>query len=420
MGILVGSSQCRHTKRPTTATDLADHLCAIGAGGSILAIKLLETHSCMRFQLSRRHWLKMITTAGAASWLAPAALRAQDAPKAPTSGLFNLSRNENQFGPSPKALAAAAEVLAQGNEYPLEAQARLRTAIAQRERVKPEQVLLGAGSADILTALANRLWNAKGGNVVNADPTFAIISGLVGKYGLDVIRVPWTPDYRVDLPALEAAVTPATRLVYICNPENPSGTVWGKAQLHTFCEAVSPRALVVIDEAYLDYAGDADEIGMIGAVRDGLNVLVLRTFSKAYGLAGMRVGYAVASTDLVASLSDYMVTGIGCGCSQATLAAALAAYQDRDYLADIREKNAASRVFLTDFLKRKGFSYADSGAGFVLFPVQKDAKQIAGALQGGFQVQISPRVIYDRQSLRVSMGRPEQMERLVAGLERLL
>lgn len=366
----------------------------------------------------------MATVAGAAAYVSRPLL-AQGTPSKPdypqsSHGFINLGWNENQFGPSPKAKQAMMDAQPYAAEYPVEGQKRLQEVIARRERVAPEQVILGAGSADLLCGLANSLWQEKGDNIVSSEPTFAILTGMTRKFGLEHIQVPWTKDYGVDLAGLEAAITPQTKVVYICNPENPTAVALDPARLRDFCKRVSKRCMVLIDEAYLDFAGNADELGMTSCVRDGLDVVVLRTFSKAYGLAGMRVGYAVGPAERLKTISDFYMTGIGLGCSYLSIEAALAAYQDRKYIDFIREQNTSARAALCAYLDQKGLRYASSSASFVFIPVDRDAKQLSDAILGAFNVQISPRFYYDQHFIRISMGRPDQMEQLIKALDYVL
>ncbi len=371
--------------------------------------------------MNRRSWIRSATTIAGAACLARPLRAATDASPEPASSrpFVNLSINENQFGPSPKALQAMQSALSHSHEYPLEGQERLKLAIARREGVQPSQVILGAGSSDILMGAAN-LFGAAGGSFVSSDPTFTPMMNWAEKLGVQHLKLPWTAAHQTDLDAIENAIRPDTRVVYLCNPENPTGTLVPPDTLYDFCRRVCQRCPVLVDEAYLDFAGDPATLGMMRCVREGLPVVILRTFSKAYGLGGMRVGYAVTTPELAQQLAQRYVTGIGCGCSHASLEGALAAYQDQQWLARVRQQTADAREALCSFLAAKGVAYIPSVAAFVLAPTRQPAAQIADAVFGAFNIKISPRRYFGQDYLRFSLGTPRQMDLLRKALDILL
>lgn len=386
-----------------------------------MAWKRLKEPQKMSNPFSRRAWLKSATlAAGAACVTRPVFANGDAMPKGKSShGFTNLSINENQFGPSPAAIEAIRENAVYAHEYPLESQETLRNLIAKRERVEPEQVILGAGSSDI-TMGASAYFAKAGGNMVSSEPTFNIVMAWAAKYGIEHIKSPWTKDYGVDLASIEKSITDETTLAYVCNPENPVGTILPQDELKAFCQRVSKRCPVLVDEAYIDYAGDVDQLTMMDCVREGLPVIVLRTFSKALGLGGMRIGYAVTTPELAESLSNYYVTGIGCGCSHTSLEAAIAAYKDTEWTQKVREQTAQSRQFLCDYFERKGLFYIPSKTTFVLAPTEKSSKGIADAIFGAFKIKTSPRNYFEQDYLRISMGTLPQMERLTQALDYVL
>lgn len=373
--------------------------------------------------MNRRAWIRSATVAaaGAACLSRPLSAATADAAPEPASSrpFVNLSINENQFGPSPKALQAMQKALSYAHEYPLEGQERLKLAIARREGVLPSQVILGSGSSDILMG-ASYLFGADGGSFVSADPTFTPMMNWAEKLGVQHLKLPWTADHQTDLDAIERSIRPDTRVVYICNPENPVGTIVAPDTLYAFCQRVCERCPVLVDEAYLDFAGDASNLGMMRCVREGMPVIVLRTFSKAYGLGGMRVGYAVTTPEIAQQLGQRYVTGIGCGCSHASLEGALAAYEDQTWLDHVRQQTADARATLSRFLQEKGVAYIPSVTTFVLAPTRQPASQIADAVYGGFKIKISPRRYFGQEYLRFSLGTPHQMDRLLEALSVLL
>ncbi len=264
--------------------------------------------------MNRRAWIKSASMAVGAACVTQKAIpqALQITPLSSSHGFTNLSINENQFGPSIKAISAIRSSLVYANEYPLEAQDRLKKLIAEREDVSPSQVILGAGSSDITMGAATA-FSAPGNNMVSSDPSFHPLMMWAEKFGVEHVKIPWTADYRVDLTRIEESITDKTSLAYVCNPENPVGTIANSNELYAFCKSASEKCPVLVDEAYIDYAGDVNELSMMRCVREGLPVIVLRTFSKAYGLGGMRIGYAVTSRELAEKIARYYVTGIGCG-----------------------------------------------------------------------------------------------------------
>ncbi|MCH6258157.1 aminotransferase class I/II-fold pyridoxal phosphate-dependent enzyme [Puniceicoccaceae bacterium K14] len=373
--------------------------------------------------MKRRDWIKNSSLAIGATYLSRASFgneaSAEKASFESSHGFTNLSINENQFGPSPLAVKAIKDSSQYAQEYPLGGQARLKSTIARHEGVSVDQVILGAGSSDIIMG-ASSVFGLGGGNIVSSDPSFGPLMMWAKKFGIEHVKIPWTSNHGIDLEGIEKAITSETQVVYICNPENPVGTMAGTSELYEFCKRVSQRCPILIDEAYLDFAGDVDKLTMMRCVREGMPVIVLRTFSKAYGLGGMRVGYAVCQKELAAELSDYYVTGIGCGCSHVSLEAALAAYHDQDYLKSVRERTAEMRSQTISSLKEKGYEPIPSVTTFVLVPIEKDSKAVADAIFGGFGVKVSPRFYYEQNFLRISMGRPDQMAKLDKALKIIL
>lgn len=371
--------------------------------------------------MNRRDWIRASAVAGATCIARPllANSPSMEAPQTSSHGYINLSINENQFGPSPKAVDAMRRTIQFAHEYPLDSQARLKKAISLKERISSEQVILGAGSSDIIMA-ASSYFGKDGGNMVSSDPSFAPLMMWAQKFGVQHIKIPWTSDYGVNLERIESSITPETKIVYICNPENPVGGVLDPDELYAFCKRVSKHVPVLVDEAYLDYAGDTERLSMAKCVREGMPVIVLRTFSKAFGLGGMRVGYAIASPALSKELADYYVTGIGCGCSHVSLEAALAAYQDDAWLAQTREQTRRAREGLCQYLTSKGYAYIPSHTTFLLVPVATDSQRLADAIFGAFNLKVSPRIYYGQSFLRISMGTPKQMQILTQALDLVL
>jgi histidinol-phosphate aminotransferase len=320
-----------------------------------------------------------------------------------------LNRNENPFGPPESALRAAAEAARRGNRYPLDSDYEsLERAIAEREGVARENVLLGWGSGAVLCVLGAAY--VRDGEMVAATPTFFQLPRYVAALGGRVRELPLDPSGAHDLAAMAAAVRGDTRLVYVVNPNNPTGTVTPSAPLRSFCDELSRRVPVVVDEAYLEYA--APEVdSMIGLVRAGRDVIVVRTFSKIYALAGMRVGYALARPETVRRLRPF---GMG-ELHVSAVAAAAAALADREFVRVSRRRNDADRERLERILRRSGFRLLPSRANFVMAEVGRPAQE--------FQADMLARGIlvgggwpgFERWS-RITVGRPEELDALEGAL----
>src|ERR1700760_4024948 len=264
-----------------------------------------------------------------------------------------LFANENPFGPSEKAKKAIVDILPLGYQYPMRSMGDLSSKIADFEKVKMENVFMASGSSPLLMAAALRYYKP-GCNIVSGDPSYADLPSKAEKVGAKWVKVPLTSEYKLDLDAMEKAVDANTTLVYVCNPNNPTGTVVDNAKLRSFVERVSKKVTVFVDEAYIDYLPDPQGTTLIPMVNNGTNIIVARTFSKLYGFAGLRCGYVVTQQDIIKKLAAY--TEAAMSISTTTLQAALAAYQDREYLDAALKKTIASKEYLYSVLKKEGYT----------------------------------------------------------------
>jgi histidinol-phosphate aminotransferase len=284
-----------------------------------------------------------------------------------------LSANENPFGPSAKAKQALMDAIDKSYQYPMKSLMSLTENIATYEGLKPENVLLGAGSGPLLQA-AVAYFGKMGGNLVSGDPTYGNIPSDMSEYfKTEWKKVPLTADYKLDLDAMEKAIDDKTVLMYVCNPNNPTGTTVDSAKLKTFCERVSKKVPVFVDEAYIDYMENPKEASVMECVKKGHNVMVARTFSKLYGFAGLRVGYMVAQTPMLDALKPY--TKGGRSISATSGSAALASYNDSEFLAEALKKTNESKEYLYKILKKQGYEYIPSSTNFVLFPIKMEGKK---------------------------------------------
>jgi histidinol-phosphate aminotransferase len=317
-----------------------------------------------------------------------------------------LSANENPFGPSPAAKKAIQDAIDNSFRYPMRNIGDLITKIAQYEGVDKKTIMMDSGSSPLLLAAA--MHYSKGGkSIISADPSYDDLPSNAPNFGGKWVKVPLTADYKLDLDAIEAKIDGDTGLVYICNPNNPTATVVDTAKLKAFCERVSKKTTIFIDEAYIDYLPNPQAASMIGAVKAGQNVIVARTFSKLYGFAGLRCGYMIALPDTIEALSIY--TPGGFNLSATTVAAAIAAYQETDFLQDALKKTLASKEFLYSVLKKEGYEYIPSSANFVMFPIKMDGKKFREEMTKR-GVSIRTWKFNDKDYCRVSIGRMDEME----------
>jgi histidinol-phosphate aminotransferase len=332
---------------------------------------------------------------------------------APVELKARLSANENPFGPSSKARQAITDSLTTCYQYPLEAHDLVQQ-IAEYEGLKPENILLDAGSSPLLLAAA--LHFGQQGVIITGDPSYADLSRKAEKFKAALVAVPLTKDYKLDLDAMEKKMDSHTALVYICNPNNPTGTVLDTAKLKAFTKRVSDKVPVLIDEAYIDYLPDPHGTTLIDAVKQGHNVLVARTFSKVYGLAGLRVGYLVAQPEMIKTLSQYTQGPLSV--SAPAIKAAVASYQDQEYMKNVLAKTQFSKQYLYNTLRREGYEYIPSAANFVLFPLKMDGKRFVEEM-GKRGVSVRSWEFNNKQWCRVSIGQIQEMEAFAAAFIQL-
>ena len=386
--------------------------------------------------MDRRSWLKagaMFT--GSLAFLSAPLSRLSAMPVPPPAPLPTLPRitdadiahsappelkarlffNENPFGPSEKAKQAMQAAIGNSYQYPFAEVRVLQGKIAAYEGIAPEQVLLGSGSSPLLMAAAVH-YCKPGDSMISGETTYDALPSYAEKLGARCVKVPLTADHKLDLDAMEKAIDATTRLIYICNPNNPTATVVDTAQLKAFCERVSKKVMVFVDEAYIDYLPDPQSVTLIDSVKKGQNIIVARTFSKLYGFAGMRVGYVTAQPDTIKALNKY-TDGPYC-ISAPALHGALVAYQDKEFLQDALKKTLASRDFLYKTLTAEGYEYIPSSANFVMFPLKMDGKRFVAEMQKR-SVGIRNWTMQGKEWCRISIGRMDEMEVFAAAFKEL-
>ncbi|MFQ6672353.1 MAG: histidinol-phosphate transaminase [Candidatus Tectimicrobiota bacterium] len=322
-----------------------------------------------------------------------------------------LASNENPLGPSPKAWEAARRALGEVHRYPDGGAYYLRHALAERLGVGPDEVVVGNGSNDVLVLLTQALMTPDDEAVVG-DPAFVVYRLAVQAMGARVVAVPLA-DFTHDLPAMAQAVTERTRLLFVANPNNPTGTMVTAEAVEALLAEVPDHVVVVMDEAYVEYIDREDFPDCLAAVRAGRPVVVYRTFSKIYGLAGLRVGYAVAPKSLVAAINQirapFNVNRVG-------QAAALAALDDDAHVRTSQEVNRVGLAHLTAGLAALGVAYVPSVANFLLVEVGDGRAAYEALLRQG--VVVRPMGGYGLAPyVRVTVGTAEENTRFLEALK---
>jgi len=277
-------------------------------------------------------------------------------------GVIKLASNENPYGPSPKAVAAIRDRLRRIQRYPDGGAVTLREALAERWKVSPKQVTVGNGSNEIIELLV-RTFLLPGDEVVMAHPSFSVYRSMVIAAHGRPVEIPLR-DGRHDLDRMAKAVTPKTRLIFICNPNNPTGTIVSHREMQRFLSAVPKRILVVVDEAYADFATDTQFPQSIQFLQEGFPLVILRTFSKVYGLAGLRIGYGIGGMEV----TDY-INRVRQPFNTNLLAqhAALAALTDESHVARTLANNQEGKEYLCREFEQLRMAYLPSEANFIYF-----------------------------------------------------
>jgi len=292
-----------------------------------------------------------------------AMLRAAAGEGAAGGGPLVLCWNENPYGPSPAARTAISQAIAEGCRYPSDEEvAALGDALAAREDVNANHIVIGTGSGELLRALG-LLYGRDGGEIIAAHPTYEELTSYAQHWGAAMKFVPVDAQLRHDLPAMHAALSPHTRAIYLCNPNNPTGTALPAARIREFVRSLPRTTVAIVDEAYMDFAAAGETASVAGLVHEGQRVVVLRTFSKIHGMAGLRCGYAIAPPDISAELAAACMTTPNIF----AVRAARASLGDRAFLADCRQRIVASRARITTELTRLKLRYADPQGNFVFF-----------------------------------------------------
>jgi len=347
--------------------------------------------------LSRRTFARLAATGAAVAAFPPAIAQ-------PAKTLL-LNSNENPYGPSPAALQAMREAMAESFRYPDDAETALAEAIARVHGVTTDEVLLGNGSSDILR-LAAAAFLGKGTKLVTAMPTFESLwsHGAAS----EVVRVPLDASFEHDLPKMLEAARGAG-LVYVCNPNNPTATITPKAKIRAFLDAVPPEMVVLVDEAYHHYVDSADYESVVPLIAKKPNLVVARTFSKIYGMAGLRAGYALAQKPLIQRLAAHQAYN---AMNLMACVAARASLLDNAHAVESKKKNREVRAWLAGELEKLGYRTLPSEANFFMIDVRTEVRPLIQAFRDR-GIRIGRRFHAMPQHLRVTVGTRAEMQRFL-------
>lgn len=325
--------------------------------------------------------------------------------------IIKLASNENPLGPSPLAVQAIAESATQVHLYPDGNAYYLKRDLAQHLGISPESLILGNGSNDVLQLVAEA-YLAPDDEVIYAAGAFVVYSLVTKLCSATAVVVPMVNDTH-DLSAMAAAITDKTKVIFIANPNNPTGTMVTADETAAFMEQVPDDVLVVFDEAYYEYVARSDYPQTLPYVLEGRNFIITRTFSKIYGLAGLRIGYGIAPPPLVETLNRVRQPF---NCSLVGQAAARAALKDTDHVKESQKSNTAGKAFLYKAFDDMGLRYIQTEGNFIMLHVPQSGADIAAALlkQG---IIVRPMVGYGYpNAVRVTIGTQQENERLTAAL----
>jgi histidinol-phosphate aminotransferase len=366
--------------------------------------------------LSRRDFGRAVGAAAGAAILAPSlmssatvAVPAADAPPR------MLGFNENPYGPSPRALEAMTRAQAVAARYPDDVARQVAEAVARAHGVSTEQVLLGCGSTEILRT-ADMAFLGPGRKVLVAEPTYEAVLGYARVTNAEPVRIPLDADWRHDLAAMAAACADCVGLVYVCNPNNPTGTIVRRGELDAFFRSLPASATILVDEAYHHYVEDPEYASAIEWLDRMPNLIVVRTFSKIYGMAGLRLGYAVSSRENIARMAEHVTRF---NVNAAVGAAALASLADAGHAERQRKLNNDARRGMCRELERDGRRYIPSETNFVMIHVGGDVGPVIERFRERGMI-VGRKFPAMPEWLRISIGTREETELFVSLLREIV
>lgn len=334
------------------------------------------------------------------------------------SHVVKLASNENPLGPSPAAIAAVKAAAEEMHLYPDASAYALRNAISERFDMPMETIFVGNGSDELIHMLGLLFLDGQNDEMIVGDPSFVRYDAAAQLAPSKLIKVPLDAGYRHDLPAMARAASEHTKLIFIANPNNPTGTIVRRAELDRFLADLPSQATVVLDEAYFEFAADEPDYPVsIDYVRAGKSVIGLRTFSKTYGLAGIRIGYGFASAEIVDAFNRAREPFNANALAQA---AAIAALRDDEHIRQTVENNRRGMARMVEALTRLGSTPCESHGNFVFADLHRPAQPVFRALLERGVIVRSGEIFGTPTCIRVSVGTDDEVEAFVEAIEAVL
>ncbi len=334
-----------------------------------------------------------------------------------TEIVARLNANENPYGPSPKSILAVQEAAVAGNRYGWKQLMKLMQMIGEKENIPVDHIMMGPGSSDLLEKFG-LVFFMNGGTVLSADPSYMSLMNVAESVGAKWKSIPLKKDWSHDLNAMEESIDADTKMVYICNPNNPTGTITSYQELYDFCFRVSDKVPVFVDEAYLDFVEGEDGKSLVSLLEKGKNVIVAKTFSKIHGMAGYRVGYVAALPETLKRVQS--ITRGGMGIANTSIPAAIASMEDLEFQKKSKAQNKAARDYTFATLKSMGLDPVPSYTNFMIFEQKEmDGEEFLDKM-AGLGIGVRAFEIYDKTWCRVSMGTMEEMKLFTAALQKVI
>jgi len=373
----------------------------------------------MNNNITRRDWLNKSATVLGSSFVGAIAgfnpLLGNTKVSTVVNTPIRMMFNENPYGPSQVARKAMRKAFSESNLYSMRyAKAEFKILMAKLNGVTPDHIAVGFGSGEILkkAALMNGIDK---GELISPALTFETINRFAKTMKSNVKRIPMDNKIGIDLDRTAESVGSRTKLIYLCNPNNPTGSIMGTDQLESFCKTMSKKSIVFVDEAYHEYVTDPNYRSMIDLVKKGHNVIVSRTASKVHGLAGLRVGFAITTPEIAKRLESYLTDSL----NVIGLRAAIASYQDERFQAHSIEQNNRAKKIVTNHLDNKGIEYLDSQTNFIFIKTGMNIAEFQPAMEKNGVIVGRPFPPYNKWC-RLSMAKPEEMGNFNTGMDRVL
>src|SRR5437867_3765076 len=334
-------------------------------------------------------------------------------PLAEGGNIVRLSANENPYGPSPKAFQAITDSFGLACRYPDEHNNVLIDKLAKLNGVNHDQILLGDGSGEILKLCAETFTGPQNGKLVAADPTFEAILNNASANGAEVVKVPLTSSFAHDLPKMLAVAKGG--LIYVCNPNNPTASITPKDELRDFIAKTPRETVILVDEAYFHYSDSPDYESVVPLVKDNPNLIVARTFSKVYGMAGLRCGYCVAQRETLERMRPYQMWD---SVNIMALAAANASLDDPDQVSTGQRLNSEAKMFVVSELATAGYKTIPSQANFIMIDCRRPVVPLIKAMKEQ-NVHVGRLFPALPNHMRVTIGKKPEMETFVSAFKQV-